>query len=155
MQNQFERGGEVAAVFDFWADDYLIRALATAERPRVRRTRVTPCMTCDGWSRRRIRYYIGNSLAGSEGPTTDVVGGKRRDAKTLSGFGGGGVVEVVTDFRSDTFRAVYTARYAESVYVLHVFQKKSKSERETPHREIELVRRRLREAEEIVEARTQ
>jgi phage-related protein len=82
-------------------------------------------------------------------------GGKHRDAKTLNGFGGAGVVEVVTDFRSDTFRAVYTVRYAEAVYVLHVFQKKSKSGRETPHRDIELVRRRLREAAEISEERMQ
>ena len=37
-------------------------------------------------------------------------GGKHRDAKTLSGFGGAGVVEVVKDFRGDTFRAVYTMR---------------------------------------------
>lgn len=82
-------------------------------------------------------------------------GGKHRDAKALSGFGGAGVVEVVTDFRSDTFRAVYTVRYAEAIYVLHVFQKKSKSGRETPHRDIELVRRRLREAEEIAKERMQ
>jgi phage-related protein len=41
-------------------------------------------------------------------------GGKHRDTKTLRGFGGAGVVEVVTDFRGDTFRAVYTLRYSES-----------------------------------------
>ncbi len=50
-------------------------------------------------------------------------GGKHRDTKTLSGFGGAGVVEIVTDYRSDTFRAVYTLRYAGAVYVLHAFQK--------------------------------
>jgi phage-related protein len=82
-------------------------------------------------------------------------GGKHRDAKTLSGFGGAGVVEVVTDFRGDTFRAVYTVRYAGAVYVLHAFQKKSKSGSETPNREIELIRRRLREAEEMARERTQ
>jgi phage-related protein len=79
------------------------------------------------------------------------LGGKHRDAKTLSGFGGAGVVEVVKDHRGDTFRAVYTVRYADSVYVLHAFQKKSKTGRETPRRDIELVRRRLREAEQIAE----
>jgi phage-related protein len=52
-------------------------------------------------------------------------GGKHRDTKTLRGFGGAGVVEIVTDFRGDTFRAVYTLRYAAAVYVLHAFQKKS------------------------------
>jgi phage-related protein len=61
-------------------------------------------------------------------------GGKHRDAKTLSGFGGAGVVEVVTDFRGDTYRAVYTLQYAKAVYVLHAFQKKSKTGRETPRR---------------------
>jgi phage-related protein len=76
-------------------------------------------------------------------------GGKHRDAKVLRGFGGAGVLEVVKDFRGDTFRAVYTLRYAGAVYVLHVFQKKSKSGRETPQRDTELIEKRLREAEKI------
>ncbi len=67
----------------------------------------------------------------------------------LKGFGGAGVLEVIKDYRSDTFRAVYTLKYAETVYVLHAFEKKSKSGRETPRREIELIQRRLREAEVI------
>jgi len=76
-------------------------------------------------------------------------GGKHRDAKVLSGFGGAGVVEVVKDYRGDTFRAVYTLRYAGTVYVLHAFQKKSKTGRETPRRDMELITQRLREAEQI------
>jgi phage-related protein len=76
-------------------------------------------------------------------------GGKHRDAKALSGFGGAGVVEVVSDYRGDTFRAIYTVRFARSVFVLHAFQKKSKTGRETPQRALDLIRRRLREAEEI------
>ncbi len=80
-------------------------------------------------------------------------GGKHRDAKTLSGFGGAGVVEVVTDHRGDTFRAVYTLRYAGAVYVLHAFQKKSKKGRATPQRDMELIRQRLREAEQIAQER--
>jgi len=76
-------------------------------------------------------------------------GGRHRDTKPLAGFGGAGVVEVVKDFRGDTFRAVYTARHAGAVYVLYAFQKKSKTGRETPQRDIEMVRRRLREAEQI------
>jgi len=76
-------------------------------------------------------------------------GGKHRDAKVLSGFGGTGFLEVVKDFRGDTFRAVYTLRYAGTVYVLHTFQKKSKTGRETPRRDIELIEQRLREAEKI------
>ena len=62
-------------------------------------------------------------------------------------------MEVVKDFRGDTFRAVYTLRYAEAVYVLHIFQKKSKSGRETPRRDLELIKRRLREAEQIASER--
>ncbi|HXC44914.1 MAG TPA: type II toxin-antitoxin system RelE/ParE family toxin [Candidatus Dormibacteraeota bacterium] len=82
-------------------------------------------------------------------------GGKHQDAKVLSGFGGAGVVEVIKDHRGDTFRAVYTLRYAGSVYVLHVFQKKSKTGRETPRRDVELIKQRLREAEQIATGRKQ
>lgn len=77
-------------------------------------------------------------------------GGKHHDAKSLSGFGSAGVVEVVSDHRGNTFRAVYTVRFAERLFVLHVFQKKSKTGRETPKRDVELLRQRLREAEEIL-----
>ena len=76
-------------------------------------------------------------------------GGKHQDAKPLKRYGGAGVVEVVTDYRGDTFRAVYTVRFADAVYVLHVFQKKSKSGRATPQRDVKLIERRLREAERI------
>jgi phage-related protein len=76
-------------------------------------------------------------------------GGKHRDAKPLKGFGGAVVVEVVTDFDGNTFRAIYTVRLAGAVYMLHVFQKKSKKGRETPKMEMELIERRLREAERI------
>lgn len=76
-------------------------------------------------------------------------GGKHRDAKVLSGFGSAGVVEIVTDHRGDTFRAVYTLRYAGRVFLLHVFQKKSKTGRETPKRDVELIKQRLRKAEEM------
>jgi phage-related protein len=90
-----------------------------------------------------VRDHIGYALYVAQR------GGKHRDAKTLSGFGGAGVVEVVSDYRGDAFRAVYTLRFARSLFVLHAFQKKSKTGRETPQREMELIRRRLREAEEI------
>ena len=80
-------------------------------------------------------------------------GGKHHDAKALSGFGGAGVLEAIRDFRGDTFRAVYTVRFAEAVYVLHAFQKKSKTGRETPRRDIELIQQRLREAERIAQER--
>jgi phage-related protein len=76
-------------------------------------------------------------------------GGTHRNAKTLSGFGGAGVVEIIKDFLGDTFRAVYTLRFGNAVYVLHAFQKKSKTGRETSRRDIELIKQRLREAESI------
>lgn len=69
------------------------------------------------------------------------------DAKVLKGFGGAGVLEIVEDFRGDTFRAVYTVRFPSAVYVLHAFQKKSKSGIKTPTEDMDLIRRRLREAE--------
>jgi len=76
-------------------------------------------------------------------------GGKHRDAKTLRGFGGAGVVEITKDYHGDTFRVVYTVRYAGAVYVLHAFQKKSKTGRETPRCDMELIRQRLRGADQI------
>jgi phage-related protein len=53
-------------------------------------------------------------------------GEKHRDAKPLKGFGGASVLEIVEDFETDTYRAVYTVRLRSGVYVLHAFQKKSK-----------------------------
>lgn len=81
-------------------------------------------------------------------------GGKHRDTKTLRGFSGSGVVEVFKDFRGDTFRAVYTLRYTDAVYVLHAFQKKSKTGRETSQRDIDLIKQRLREAEQIAKEKS-
>ena len=62
-------------------------------------------------------------------------------------------MEVVKDFRGDTFRAAYTLRYAGTVYLLHAFQQKWKTGRETPRRDIELIEQRLREAEKIDKGR--
>lgn len=75
-------------------------------------------------------------------------GGKFVDAKPLKGFGGAGVLEVVEDWQSDTFRCVYTVKFAGAVYVLHTFQKKSKTGSKTPKQEIDLVKVRLKRAEE-------
>jgi phage-related protein len=76
------------------------------------------------------------------------VGKIHERAKPLRGFGGAGVVELVENYRTDTYRAVYTVRFADFVYVLHAFQKKSKKASETPRHEIDLIRRRLKAAEE-------
>lgn len=74
-------------------------------------------------------------------------GKKHMSAKPLKGFGGSSVLEIVEDYRSGTYRAVYTVRFKKAVYVLHVFQKKSKKKIATPKEEIDLVQQRLKKAE--------
>ena len=66
----------------------------------------------------------------------------------MKGFGGASVVEIVDDFDGCTFRAVCTVRFAEVVYVLHAFQKKSKRGIETPKSDIDLIKQRLKVAEQ-------
>ncbi len=73
-------------------------------------------------------------------------GGKHPDAKPWKGDGAG-VFEVVEDRRGDTFRAVYTVRFEGAVYVLHAFQKKSKTGIKTPKTDQDLIASRLRDAE--------
>ncbi len=76
------------------------------------------------------------------------VSDKHPDAKPLKGFGGAGVLEVIDDHVGDTYRAVYTVKYADVVYVLHAFQKKSKRGITTSKRDVNLIRTRLRQAQE-------
>lgn len=76
------------------------------------------------------------------------MGRKHPDAKPLKGFGGGGVLEVVEDFDGDTYRGVYTVKFRDVVYVLHAFKKKSKHGNATPKKDIELIKARLRRAQE-------
>jgi len=66
--------------------------------------------------------------------------------KPLKGFGSAGVLEVVEDDEGGTFRAVYTVRYAEAVFVLHCFQKKSKSGIAMPKEDKAVVELRLKAA---------
>ena len=75
------------------------------------------------------------------------IGQTHAQAKALKGFGSAGVLEVVEDWRGDAYRAIYTVRFAHRVFVLHVFQKKSKSGIATPKKEVDLIRARLRAAE--------
>jgi phage-related protein len=103
-------------------------------------------------------FWMGSSLAQLKELSQDLrqefgfalyqaqLGAKHPDAKPLKGFGGAGVLEVVENDSSGTYRAVYTARFAAAVYVLHVFQKKSKSGIKTPKHEIDLIRNRLASA---------
>jgi len=89
-----------------------------------------------------VRRRVGGGLWETQ------IGGKAPYAKPLKGFGGAGVLEIVDDFDGDTFRAVYTVRFAEVVYVLHAFQKKSKRGIATPKAELELIEQRLKRARE-------
>ncbi len=75
-------------------------------------------------------------------------GDKHSDARPLRGFSGAGTLEIVADHRGDTYRAVYTVRFRDTVYVLHAFQKKSKKGIATPKQDIELIRARLKLARE-------
>ena len=89
-----------------------------------------------------VRREIGYALYQAQ------VGGKSHSAKPLSDFGGASVIEIVDDYFGDTYRAVYTVKFSEVVYVLHVFQKKSKKGIATPKAEIDLIKKRLKVAEE-------
>ncbi len=108
----------------------------------------------------RQLIYLGSSKKDAEKLPEDVkdlftaalksalYGEKHEDAKPYKHHGSG-VFEVVGDYRGDTFREVYTVRYDEVVFVLHVFQKKSKRGKETPREDKELIDKRLKWAEEI------
>ena len=88
-----------------------------------------------------VRRDIGQALyAAQRGETYPSV-------KALKGFAGRTVLEIVAPYHSDTFRAVYTVRFANVIYVLHAFQKKSKKGKRTPRKEIDLIKQRLKEAE--------
>jgi phage-related protein len=80
-------------------------------------------------------------------PHLAQTGAKHEDAKPLKGFGGAGVLEIVSDHVGDTYRAVYTVKFAVAIYVLHAFQKKSKTGNKTPVTDMELIARRLKVAE--------
>lgn len=93
-----------------------------------------------------VRREIGNALGVAQ------FGGKHPKAKPWKGQGPG-VFEVVDDFDSDTYRAVYTVRFRQVVYVLHAFQKKSPRGIRTARTDIEIIARRLKVAQQVYEAR--
>lgn len=90
-----------------------------------------------------VQKHIGYALMVAQ------LGAKHPDAKPLKGFRGASVVEIVEDFDGDTYRAVYTVKFAEAIYVLHAFQKKSKRGSATPRHELTLIEERLRYAKEL------
>lgn len=93
-----------------------------------------------------VKYEMGNALGLAQ------FGGKHPKAKPWKGAGAG-VFEVVDDHDGDTFRAVYTVRFKEVVYVLHAFQKKSPKGIKTAQPDVDLVSTRLKLAQQDYEAR--
>ncbi len=89
-----------------------------------------------------VRIDIGHALFAAQEGKTDPA------AKPLKGFGGASVLEIVASHHRNAWRAVYTVRFQDAIYVLHVFQKKSTQGIATPAREIEVIRQRLAEAEQ-------
>jgi phage-related protein len=89
----------------------------------------------------KVRSDIGYALYAAQNGDLDPA------AKPMKGFGGASVLEIVAPFDGDTWRAVYTVRFKGVVYVLDAFQKKSKSGRATPKKEIDLIHHRLAAAE--------
>lgn len=94
--------------------------------------------------RRRIGFALRFAQAGVK---TDSV-------KPLKGFQGAGVLEVCEDYDGDTYRAVYTVRFAGVVYILHCFQKKSKAGIATPKKTLDLIQQRLAVAERMHKQRS-
>lgn len=75
-------------------------------------------------------------------------GEKANNAKPLTGFKGASVLEITDNYDSDTYRAVYTVKFQDAIYVLHAFQKKSKKGIATPKSHIQLIEQRLNKARE-------
>lgn len=95
----------------------------------------------------QVRSDLGHALYTAQMGDTDPA------AKPLKGFGGTKVMEIVDRHDTNTYRAVYTAQFPDAIYVLHAFQKKSKRGIATPHKDIELIRRRLAEAQRLYRER--
>ena len=90
-----------------------------------------------------VRKFFGHALDFAQR-------GERHDsAKVLKGFGGAGVLEIVEDDQGNTYRAAYTVKFKEAVFVLHVFQKKGKSGIATLKTDMDIIRERLKVAEKL------
>jgi phage-related protein len=90
-----------------------------------------------------VRKFFGHALNFAQN------GEQHDSSKVLKGFEGGGVLELVEDDAGGTYRAVYTVKFKEAVFVLHCFQKKSKSGVSTPQKDMEIIRARLKVAEAL------
>jgi phage-related protein len=112
-------------------------------------------------ARRRELFWVGSTLDDLRAFPEEVrlemghalhlaqLGDKSPEAKPLRGFQGAGVLEVVENHDGNTFRAVYTVRLESGVYALHAFQKKSHQGIATDQRDLDLIRKRLGDAEQI------
>jgi phage-related protein len=90
-----------------------------------------------------VRRFFGHALDFAQR-------GEQHDAaKVLKGFGGAGVLEIVGNDRGSTYRVVYTVKFERTVFVLHVFRKKSKSGIATPKPDMDIIRERLKVAEKF------
>jgi phage-related protein len=96
---------------------------------------------------REVQRHIGQALYAAQ------CGEEYPSVKGLKGFGGRGVLEIVMPHEGDAYRAVYTVRFHDAVYVLHAFQKKSKRGTATPRMDIELIHQRLAAADQDYRAR--
>ena len=90
-----------------------------------------------------VRKFFGHALDFAQR------GEQHNAAKVLKGFGGAGVLEIVENDQGNTYRAVYTVKFRAAVFVLHVFQKKSKSGIATPKLDVDIIRERLKVAEKL------
>jgi len=101
---------------------------------------------------KQVRGQFGHALSQAQAGQRNIA------AKVLSGFGDAGVLEVVENDATGTYRAAYTVRFPEAVFVLHCFQKKSKSGIATPKTHMNIIRDRLKlataHAQELRHAKT-
>ena len=92
-----------------------------------------------------VRKFFGHAL------DTVQRGEQHEAAKVMKGFGSAGVLEIVEDDSGGTYRTVYTVRFAQAIFVLHVFQKKSKRGIETPKPDMDIIRQRLKAAAAVAQ----
>jgi phage-related protein len=90
-----------------------------------------------------VRRFFGHALYYAQR------GERHESTKVMKGFGSAGILEIIEDDAQGTYRAVYTVRFSEAVFVLHCFQKKSLSGISTPKRELDIIRTRLKMAEHV------
>lgn len=92
---------------------------------------------------RDVQRMIGYSLNLAQRGKEDI------DCKILKGFGGASVREIKKDDPGGTYRAIFTIKFKDILYVLHVFQKKSKTGMQTPKAHLDLVNKRLKEVQDL------